>query len=45
MKANGRTMSRKTTPERRTRMVNAQPRSLWNVMSPKPRVVITVRVQ
>jgi len=33
------------TPERSTRMEKARPGSPSNVISPKPRVVITTRVQ
>lgn len=32
-------------PDRSTSMLNARPRSLVNVMSPNPRVLITVNVQ
>ncbi|OQC20334.1 MAG: hypothetical protein BWX71_02551 [Deltaproteobacteria bacterium ADurb.Bin072] len=45
MKMNGRRMRRKTTPDRSTRMEKARPRSLVKVMSPKPRVDMTTRVQ
>ena len=38
-------MSRSTMPVSRTTELNARPTSLSNVMSPNPRVLITVRVQ
>jgi len=45
MKAKGSMISRKTMPERRTMMEKILPISLSKVMSPKPRVDMTVRVQ
>ena len=45
MTANGSTISSSTIPEIRTKMLNSRPRSLSNVMSPNPSVLITVSVQ
>jgi len=41
----GRSMRRKTTPEMVTMVANRKPVSEWKVMSPNPRVVMTVMVQ
>ncbi len=38
-------MSSMNTPEMSTTVLKSRPRSLWNVLSPKPSVVITVSVQ
>jgi hypothetical protein len=45
MKTNGNTIRSSTTPVRRTTILKRRPRSLWKVMSPNPRVVMTVRAQ
>ena len=45
MKVKGRTMSSRTMPDSSTSRLNSRPRSLWNVMSPNPSVLITVNVQ
>jgi hypothetical protein len=45
MKANGRTIRRRMMPDRSTITLKARPRSLVNVMSPKPSVLMTVSVQ
>ncbi len=45
MKAKGSTISSSTTPDSSTTMLNSRPRSLWKVMSPKPRVLMTVSAQ
>ncbi|OPY13026.1 MAG: hypothetical protein A4E67_00023 [Syntrophaceae bacterium PtaB.Bin038] len=41
----GSRVSRKIIPESSTTMEKALPRSVWKVMSPNPRVDMTVRVQ
>jgi hypothetical protein len=45
MKTKGRRVRKRKTPERSTRMEKVRPRSELKVMSPNPRVVITVSVQ
>ena len=45
MKVKGKRMSRKIMPEISTTIEKIRPRSVWKVMSPKPRVDITVKVQ
>jgi hypothetical protein len=45
MKAKGRSTSMKTTPERSTSIEKTRPISWVNVISPNPRVDMTVRVQ
>ena len=45
MNANGSTISSRMIPVTSTSMLNSLPKSLSNVMSPKPRVLITVSVQ
>ena len=41
----GSSISMNRVPLSSTSMLKARPRSVWKVMSPKPRVDITVRVQ
>jgi len=45
MKAKGRRINRKITPDKSTRMEKMRPTSEWKVMSPKPRVLMTTMVQ
>jgi hypothetical protein len=45
MNTSGSKTSRNTTPESSTSSVNTRPTSLVNVMSPKPKVDMTVIVQ
>jgi hypothetical protein len=45
MNRNGRMMSNSTTPVTNTKLLNTRPRSLVNVMSPNPNVLMTVKAQ
>jgi hypothetical protein len=45
MKVKGSRTNRKMMPLKRTTVEKTRPRSDWKVMSPKPSVDITVRVQ